>query len=178
MSSLLSKEQFLSKLVVGVSGLVTLLVILTFNIAPPDIETDFNWKILPKFHAFLNFCVTIALLASWYFIKQRNIKAHKAANITALLLSATFLISYTIYHAMTESTKFGGEGIIAIIYYVILISHIILAAIILPIILFTFMRAFLGQNDKHRKLARWTMPLWLYVSVTGVVVYLMLSPYY
>ncbi len=176
--SLLSKEQFLSKLVVFVSGLVTLLVILTFNISPPAIETDFNFKILPKFHAILNLCVSVLLILSWYFIVNKKITAHKTCNILALVLSAIFLISYTIYHTFTESTKYGGEGVLKIIYYIILISHIILAAIILPIILFTFMRAFLGQNEKHRKIAKWTMPLWLYVSITGVLVYLMISPYY
>ncbi len=172
-------EKAISIGIVTFSVVVVALVALLFNISPPDLELSFNPKhFFPQFHAALNGSVFILLLTSLYCIKNGKPRAHQYANITALVLSAIFLASYVIYHTIAESTKFGGEGAIKIIYYVILISHIVLAALILPIILFTFWRAFQGKFEKHKKIARWTMPLWLYVSLTGVLVYLMLSPYY
>lgn len=177
-NSLQSKESLLTKVVVGVSIAVPVLVAILFTIAPPDIKVAFDWKVLPKFHAFLNFSVTCLLLASWYFIKNKNVQAHSICNVTALVFSAIFLVSYVTYHTFTTSTKYGGEGLIKYIYLFILLTHIVLAAIILPFILFTFLRAFLGKYDAHKRLARWTMPLWLYVSITGVIVYFMISPYY
>lgn len=178
MNRLTSNEQLLTKIIVFLSVAVPVLVGIIFNVAPPQIDTSFDWKILPKFHALLNFGVTVLLLASWYFIKNKKVKAHQTCNVVALILSATFLVSYVTYHTFTESTKYGGEGLLKYIYYFILLTHILLSAIILPFILFTFLRAFLGKFEAHRKLARWTMPLWLYVSITGVLVYLMISPYY
>ncbi|MGB0838995.1 MAG: DUF420 domain-containing protein [Chitinophagales bacterium] len=173
-----SNEQLWSKIIVGVSIVVPLLVVSIFYISPPNIETNFDWKILPKFHALLNGSVSILLLLSWYFIKQKKVKAHQTANVLALVFSAIFLVSYVTYHTFTESTSFGGEGIIRYVYFFILITHIVLSAIILPIVLFTFLRAFAGKFDQHRKIARWTMPIWLYVSITGVIVYFMIAPYY
>ena len=154
------------------------LVAILFKVSPPDVSTDFDFKVLPKFHAFINGTVSLLLMMSFWFIKNKKRKAHKWCNISALILSALFLVSYVTYHTFTDSTKFGGEGLIKYIYYFILLTHIVLAAIILPIILFTFLRAFTGNFEKHRKIARWTLPLWLYVSITGVIVYLMISPYY
>jgi len=98
--------------------------------------------------------------------------------LSAFFLSALFLISYVIYHSATESTSFGGAGLIRTVYFFILITHIVLAAAILPLILITMSRALSSRFDRHRKIARITFPLWLYVSVTGVVVYLMIAPYY
>lgn len=174
-----AKEKPLSVAIVVVSALVVGLVVAIFQIAPPEnYSLPFNPKILPKFHALINFTVSILLIASFYFIKNKKVNAHRVCNVSALVLSALFLVSYVTYHTFSESTKFGGEGAIKYVYYFILITHIILAAIILPIILFTFMRAFMGQFDKHRKIAKWTFPLWLYVSISGVLVYLLISPYY
>lgn len=172
------KEQFWSKLIVFVSFAVILLIAVLTKVAPPSVDTNFDWYILPKLNASLNACVFCFLLASWYFIKNGKMKAHKTCNILALLCSAAFLVSYVIYHTMTESTSFGGEGAIKYIYLFILLTHIVLSAVILPFILFTFLRAFSGKFAKHKKLARWVMPLWLYVSASGVIVYLMISPYY
>lgn len=171
-------EQLLKRLIVFVSIAVPVLVGAIFMISPPAAKPDFNWSLLPKFHAILNASVFCLLLASLYFIKNGKIKAHQNCNITALVLSATFLVSYVTYHTFTESTKYGGEGVLKYIYFFILISHILLSIIILPIVLFTFLRAFTGDFDKHKKLARWTMPIWLYVSASGVIVYLLISPYY
>lgn len=171
-------EKSISVAIVVFSAIVVLLVGAMFMISPPDITLPFDSKIMPKFHAIINGTVSVLLLLSWYFIKKKNVKLHQYCNVSAIVLSAMFLVSYVIYHTVSESTKFGGEGIIKYVYYFILLTHIVLAAIILPIILFTFMRAFMGQFDRHRKIAKWTMPLWLYVSITGVIVYLMISPYY
>lgn len=174
-----ASEKAISVGIVVFSAVVVLLVGLLFNIAPPNIELPFNPKsVFPLFHACINGTVFCLLLFSLYSIKNGNTKSHQYANVTALVLSAIFLCSYVFYHSITESTPFGGEGAIRYIYYFVLLTHIVLAAIILPIILFTFWRAFQGNFPKHRKIARYTMPLWLYVSFTGVVVYLLLRPYY
>ncbi len=173
------KEKPISIAIVVFSVVVVGLVGAMFMVSPPEnLVLPFDPHILPKFHAGINFTVSILLLLSFYFIKNKNMIAHKRCNISALVLSAMFLVSYVVYHSTTEATKFGGEGLIKYIYLIILLTHIVLAAIILPIILFTFMRAFFGQFDKHKKIARWTFPLWLYVSISGVIVYLMISPYY
>lgn len=172
------QEQLWVKIIVLVSVAVPILVAILFSIPQVNISLPFDVKLLPKFHAILNGSVFCLLLFSWYFISQKKIKAHQTCNVLALTLSALFLVSYVTYHTITESTSYGGEGVIRYVYFFILITHIVLAAVILPIILFTFLRAFAGKFDKHRKIARWTMPLWLYVSATGVIVYLMISPYY
>ena len=173
-SEFFSREQVWAKIIVLISVLVPVLVVALFYLAPPEVNTSFNWKILPKFHAVLNGTVSLLLLSSWYFIRNKKVKFHKICNITALILSAVFFVSYITYHTFTESTKFGEEGAIKYIYYFILLTHIVLAAIILPLILFTFLRAFSGNFQAHRKIARYTMPLWLYVSITGVIVYLLI----
>lgn len=172
------KEQFWAKLIVFVSVLVPVLVAVLFRLPQVNLELPFDVKLLPKFHAIINASVSVLLVLSFYFIRQKNVKVHRICNITALVLSAMFLVSYVTYHTLTESTRYGGEGVIKYVYYFILLTHIVLAALILPLILFTFLRAFAGNFSAHRRLARWTMPLWLYVSVTGVIVYLMISPYY
>ncbi|MCB0515286.1 MAG: DUF420 domain-containing protein [Chitinophagales bacterium] len=172
-------ERLWAKIIVWVSVAIPVVVGLLFYVSPPSqLSLPFSIKVLPKFHALLNGSVFVLLLASWYFIRQKNIKAHQTCNIIALVLSAIFLLSYVTYHSLTEPTRYGGEGVVKFIYLLLLFTHIILAAIILPMILFTFLRAFAGNYAAHRKIARYTMPLWLYVSATGVIVYLMLAPYY
>ena len=111
-------------------------------------------------------------------IKKGNRKLHEQLNTTAIICSALFLVMYVAYHMTSNSTTFGGEGIIRYIYFFILITHILLSIVIIPFVLFTFMRAKLGQFSQHKKIAKITFPLWLYVAITGVIVYLMISPYY
>jgi putative membrane protein len=156
------------------------------------INPGFNTSSLPLFHAILNSTTAILLLASLYFIKNNWIRAHRAANLTAVVLSSIFLISYVIYHSSNPSVKYGDlnhdsilsadekihAGNLRYVYYFILSSHIILSCIIIPFVLFTLQRAFQLRFDKHKKLARITWPLWFYVAVTGVIVYVMISPYY
>jgi putative membrane protein len=110
--------------------------------------------------------------------KQKKYEAHKKIMMLAIILSVLFLLSYIAHHLFTAETKFGGEGTIKTIYYIILFTHIPLAGIILPFILFTAYRALIGEYDQHKKLTRITWPIWFYVAVTGVIVYLMISPYY
>jgi putative membrane protein len=156
------------------------------------INLGFNTSSLPLFHAMLNSTTAILLLASLYFIKNRRVQAHRTANLTAVILSAVFLISYVIYHSTNASVKYGDlnhDGILSMeekvragnmryVYYFILSSHIILSGVIIPFVLFTFQRAFQRRFAAHKKLARITWPLWFYVAVTGVIVYIMISPYY
>ena len=165
-----------------------------FIILVPQVKIDFgfNTSFLPLFHAILNSSTAILLIASLYFIRHGQIKAHKRANLLAVVLSSIFLISYVIYHSSNPSTRFGdlnhdgllsdeekqSAGVLRYVYYFILSSHIILSGVIVPLVLFTLQRAFQERFDKHRRLAKITWPIWLYVAVTGVVVYLMISPYY
>ena len=141
---------------------------------PFGISTD----LLPPFHAFLNTLVSILLVASLIAIKLGKISLHRALMLGAMLLSVIFLLSSVIYHITTDPTRFGGSGTIRTVYFILLITHIVAAAVSLPFILFTFIAAWTNHFDKHRKLARWVFPLWLYVAVTGPVCYWMLKPYY
>ncbi|QNF33475.1 DUF420 domain-containing protein [Adhaeribacter swui] len=133
---------------------------------------------LPKLHALLNSLTALSLIIGYYNVKNKNIRGHKFAMVTAFTLSAFFLISYVTYHYQAPPTKFGGEGTLKTIYYVILITHIVLAAVIVPLVLLSVYFAASNQINRHRKIARWTFPIWLYVAVTGVVVYFMIAPYY
>ena len=142
------------------------------------IHTDIDLGILPAFHAFLNSITAILLLAALYFIKNGNIANHRRMTTSAMITSAIFLVSYVLYHITTEETKFGGEGLIRTIYFVLLITHIIAAAAILPFVLITFNRAFTGSFERHKKIARWVYPVWLYVAISGPLCYFMLKPYY
>lgn len=129
---------------------------------------------LPALNATLNAISTVLLATGWVFIRQRRIGAHRACMLSAFAASALFLTSYVIYHANVGSVPFRGTGAMRILYFGILIPHVILAASILPLALVTLSRALSRRFDKHRKIARWTLPIWLFVSVTGVVIYVML----
>jgi putative membrane protein len=133
---------------------------------------------LPPIHAILNTLTACALMYSFYSIKNGRVKQHQQANFTALLLSSLFLLCYVVYHFTTEETKFGGEGAVKVVYLILLLTHIVTAAVIFPFILFTFIRAWVGDFERHKKMARWVFPFWLYVAITGPICYLMLLPYY
>jgi len=139
--------------------------------------TDF-FSVLPHFNAFLNFSNFVLLTSGYFFIRRRNVIAHRNCQIAALAVSVLFLISYLTYHAQHGSTRFQGQGIIRPIYFVILTTHTILAAVIVPFVIITVRRAKRGDFLRHKAIARWTLPMWLYVSITGVVVYLMLYHLY
>ena len=133
---------------------------------------------LPHLNAALNATATVLLITGWLLIKRRRIEQHRAVMIAAVITSAAFLTSYVIYHANAGSKPFPGTGPIRTIYFAILIPHVILAAVSLPPILITFIRGLRRDDKRHRRIARWTLPVWLFVSVTGVVVYVMLYRLY
>ena len=137
-----------------------------------------NVSDLPALNATLNGAATLFLLAGYVFIRRRQIPAHRASMLAAVTTSGLFLISYVIYHANAGSKPFPGTGPVRAVYFVILITHIVLAAAIVPMVLLTLSRALTQRFDRHAAIARRTFPLWLYVSVTGVVIYLMLYRLY
>ena len=137
-----------------------------------------NNSVLPHLNASLNAASGILLLAGFFFIRQRKITAHMVCMIAALSVSTLFLVSYLIYHYNYGSIKFTGQGMVRQLYLAILLTHTVLAAVIVPLIFVTLRRAVRGDYRLHRRIARWTYPLWLYVSVTGVVVYWMLYHLY
>src|SRR5690606_24381330 len=132
----------------------------------------------PLFHAVINGSTALILLAGYYFMKRREYKLHRNFMISAFGLSAIFLVSYVISKISNDPVPFGGEGFLRYGYFFILITHIVLSAIIVPLVLFTMYRGLTGQYDKHSKIARWTFPIWLYVAITGVLVYIFMFPYY
>jgi putative membrane protein len=133
---------------------------------------------LPPVHAILNTLTALCLMFSFYSIKKGNVYAHRTANFTALFFSSMFLLCYVAYHFTTDETRFGGEGTEKVIYLIVLLTHILLAAVSFPFILFTFIRGYVGDIERHKKMARWVFPIWLYVAITGPICYLMLKPYY
>ena len=143
-----------------------------------SVNLGFDEHIFAKINAAINSTVSVLLLLALIAVKSKKYLLHKRIMITAIILSCLFLVSYICHHLFTGETKFGGEGNIRYVYYFILGTHIILAAIILPFILFTAYRSMIGEFSRHKKLARITWPIWFYVAVTGVVVYFMISPYY
>lgn len=143
---------------------------LGFNVEP--------LSFLPPIYATINGLTAVLLVAAVVAIKKGNKKLHEQLNTTAIACSLLFLVMYIAYHMTSDSTKFGGEGFIRYVYYFILITHIILSIIIIPLVLTTYMKAKLTRFVEHKKIAKITFPLWLYVAVTGVIVYIMISPYY
>ncbi len=175
----------------AITGVVLLLVGLMRQVKIP-LPSGWDFSFLPPFHATLNALTAVVLLVAFYFIRQKNVEAHRKAIYVAIGFSVLFLLSYVAYHFTTPETIYGdlnhdgslsAEELAAVgssrtWYLVLLLSHIVLAALILPFILFTFIRAYTGQYERHRKMARWVFPIWLYVAVTGPVAYYMLMPYY
>jgi uncharacterized membrane protein YozB (DUF420 family) len=129
---------------------------------------------LPAVNAALNATCAVLLVIGWTLIKRGRIQQHRAVMIAAFCTSALFLISYLVYHAQVGSVRFQGTGVIRTIYFTVLLTHTVLAALIVPMVLVTLSRGLSGRYDPHRRIARWTMPIWLYVSITGVIVYVML----
>jgi putative membrane protein len=174
-------------LTVAVLGLVVMMRRVKIPM-PEGVDLGF----LPPFYATLNALTAVVLLIALYFVKQKKIQQHRNAIYVAITLSVLFLLSYVAYHFTTPETLFGDanhDGVLSELekaaiggtrtfYLVLLLSHIALAAGIFPFILFTFIRAYTNQIDRHRKMARWVFPLWLYVAITGPVCYFMLVPYY
>lgn len=162
------------KLIIILSIAIPVAVAALFGIKIPGYDFTF----LPPIYAAINGVTAVLLLLSLIAIKNGDRKTHEGLIKVCLALSGLFLIMYVLYHITTESTEFGGEGGIRYVYFFILISHILLSITVIPFVLFTFSRAQAGNFERHKRLAKFTFPIWLYVSITGVVVYLMISPYY
>lgn len=165
----------LIKIAYVVSALVLILVGIMRRV---KIDLGIDFSFLPPVHAVLNTLVAICLLAALWFVKQKNIKSHQYAIYGAMLFSALFLLCYVLYHFTTEETKYCFDGPSRTVYFILLISHIVLAGLSLPFILITFIRGYAHEIEKHRKIAKFVYPVWLYVAVTGPLCYLMLNPCY
>ncbi|WCN37935.1 DUF420 domain-containing protein [Aneurinibacillus uraniidurans] len=172
------KQRNYTPIIVGLTIVINLLVAVLYFMPKYNGLGNVNLTFLPFFNAVMNSFTFIFLVAALYSIKQKNIQRHRRYIFAAFTTTALFLLSYVTYHALAPSTHYGGEGILRPIYYFVLITHIVLSAVIVPLALISVTRGLNMQVDKHRKIARWTMPLWLYVSLTGVIVYIMISPYY
>lgn len=166
--------------IVMILSFVVLVAVIVLNrkwLPRPEVMPAFV-EYLPGLNATINGTCSALLLLSLYFIKQKNITAHKTTNIITFALSSLFLVSYVSYHYFANETVFPTDNPLRPLYLAILISHIILAALVLPLVLLSFYHGLLMNVERHKKLVRWTYPIWLYVTITGVVVYLMISPYY
>tara|TARA_B110000046_G_scaffold184133_1_gene221890 strand:+ start:5270 stop:5809 length:540 start_codon:yes stop_codon:yes gene_type:complete len=175
----LAQERKYRKIITALSIIIPIAVAALFLVNLRDL--GFNVEpltFLPPIYASINGLTAIVLIAAVIAIKKGNKKLHEQLNTFAIICSLAFLLMYIVYHMTSDSTKFGGEGAIKFVYYVILITHVILSIIVIPFVLTTYMRAKLGDFPQHKKIAKITFPLWLYVAITGVVVYLMISPYY
>ncbi len=164
-----------NKLIVILSVVIPVVVAILFGVRIPNVEP---LSFLPPIYAAINGLTAIILILAVIAIKNKKIVLHENLITTAILCSIVFLVMYVAYHMTSDSTKFDGEGFIKYVYYFILLTHILLSIIIIPFVLITYVRAITNNIEKHKKIAKITFPLWLYVAVTGVIVYIMISPYY
>ncbi|MFK7900211.1 MAG: DUF420 domain-containing protein [Cyclobacteriaceae bacterium] len=169
-----------SGLIIGIVSVVLVAVVAAlYGMTPSGSVDKQSILFLPKLHAFLNSATAVCLLVGGYFIRvKKDQLKHRNSMMLAFVLSSLFLISYVIYHYLAPSTSYGGQGTLRTIYYFVLITHILLSIIIVPLVLFSFYFALTKQFERHKKIVKWTMPLWLYVAISGVTVYFMISPYY
>ncbi|WP_168121051.1 DUF420 domain-containing protein [Paenibacillus sp. HB172176] len=172
------KERNYTPLVAVLTVVIVGLVTVLFFLPAYDGEVGFDVKLLPMLNAIFNSFTFLFLLTALTAIRRKNIRMHRAFIGMAFLTTTLFLVCYVTYHYLTESTSYGGDGALKYMYFFVLITHILLAIVIVPLALLSAIRGLKMQVEKHRRIARWTMPIWLYVSLTGVIVYLMISPYY
>ena len=163
-----------NKIIVVLSIAIPLVVAVLFGVKL-DIELP---VFLPPIYAGTNAVTAVILIIALWAIKVKNIELHKRLMTAAIAFSVLFLIMYVLYHMTSDSTSYGGEGVVKYIYYVILISHILLSITVIPFVLITYVRAITNDIERHKKIAKITWPLWLYVTVSGVIVYFMILPYY
>ena len=174
----IKKNDSLAKGLIYILSFVVFAAVVLLKKIQLDISVGFDIHIFAKINAVINSAVSILLFLGLVSVKNGKYLLHKRMMGSAIILSTLFLVSYICHHLLAGDTPYGGEGFIRYVYFFILITHIILAAVILPFILFTSYRALVAEWPTHRKLAKLTWPIWFYVSVTGVLVYLMISPYY
>lgn len=163
-----------NKLITILSIAIPLVVAALFGV---KIDLDLP-VFLPPIYAGINAVTSVLLLLAFWAIKKKKIDLHENLVKACMVLSAVFLILYVLYHMTSDSTSYGGEGIIRWVYFFVLISHILLSIVVIPFVLITFVRGITRDVERHKKIARITFPIWLYVTITGVIVYLMISPYY
>lgn len=165
------------RLIWSLSAAILLAVLVIYNLPKADHIPGFV-PFLPRLNALLNSTCTVLLLVSLAAIRKGRVNLHRRLNITTLALSTLFLLSYVTFHTFGVETRYPADHPLRPIYLAILISHILLAMVVLPLVLITFYRGLVGPADRHRAIARWAFPVWLYVTITGVIVYMMISPYY
>lgn len=175
----IKKNDKQARLLIGIFSFVVFAVVVSLG-AIPKVEVDlgFDPHLFALANSIINSLVAVLLVAAYVAVRKRNYVQHKKLMFAAMYLSIIFLVSYIAHHLFAGETKYGGEGAIRYVYFILLSTHILLAAVILPFILFTAYRGLTGEYEKHKKLSKYTWPLWLYVAVTGPLVYLMISPYY
>lgn len=179
MNNVSTKEKQYKKLIIALSIIIPLAVAALFGVNLRRLGFDVApLTFLPPIYASINGLTAVLLVLAVLAVKKGNKKLHEQLNTFAILCSIVFLLLYIAYHITSDSTKFEGEGFIRYVYYFILITHIVLSIIVIPFVLTTWVRAKLGKFTEHKKIARITFPLWLYVAISGVVVYIMISPYY
>ena len=163
-----------NKLITILSIAIPLVVAALFGV-----KIDLNLPVfLPPIYAGINAVTSILLLLAFWAIKKKKIDLHENLIKACMALSAVFLILYVLYHMTSDSTSYGGDGVIRWVYFFVLISHILLSIVVIPFVLITFVRGITRDVERHKKIARITFPIWLYVTITGVIVYYMISPYY
>lgn len=178
LNAVIRKNDRLAKSLILVVSFVVFIAIVILSRVKVNVQLGFDVHLFARINAMINSTVTILLIAGLIAVKKKKYHLHKRIMLTAIILSVLFLVSYICHHLFSTETRFGGSGFIRYVYFFILSTHIVLAAIILPFILFTAYRALVAEWPFHRKIAKITWPVWLYVSVTGVLVYLFISPYY
>ena len=178
-NSNLQAEKKYNRWIVALSIIIPLIVAALFGVNLRKLGFDVQpLTFLPPIYASINAVTAVILIIAFVAIKNKKIKLHKYLMTTAIGCSVVFLVMYVAYHMTSDSTKFGGEGMVRSIYYVVLITHILLSIVVIPFVLITYVRAITNNFERHKKIARITFPMWLYVAITGVIVYLMISPYY
>lgn len=174
-----SEEKKYNKWIVILAIVIPIVVAILSRVKLQDFGMEVEpLSFLPPIYATINGLTALVLIFAVIAIKKQNRKLHERLMKLAISLSVVFLVMYVAYHMTSDSTKFGGEGTIKYVYYFILLTHIILSIVIIPFVLITYVRAITNNFERHKKIAKITFPLWLYVAVTGVVVYAMISPYY
>ena len=178
LTPLFKKDDRKAKTLIYMVSIIVFAAVVILSKVKIQLDLPFSPHVFATVSAIINSIVAVLLVVGLITAKQKKFALHKKIMMLAIILSVLFLLSYIAHHLLTAETKFGGEGTIKTIYYIILFTHIPLAGIILPFILFTAYRALIGEYEQHKKLTRITWPIWFYVAVTGVIVYLMINPYY
>ncbi len=173
------KAKKYNKWIIVLSIIIPIVVAILSRVKLQDLGYDVEpLTFLPPIYATINGFTAIVLIIAFLAIRKKQVVLHENLMTTAIWSSVVFLVMYVAYHMTSDSTKFGGDGLVKYLYYFILITHIVLSIVIIPFVLITYVRGITNDKVRHRKIARYTFPMWLYVAVTGVIVYVMIAPYY